>query len=422
MAVVEMTAGQALGDGFQLLIGLAEIHVPRMWVEEDVDNPGSPACMLTFYPEFEAESDLACEVILLIDVSNSMKEKALQDAKKVALLTLHHLSNGCVFNVVSFGTGFEELFPCSMGKTKLTVKQAQEFIQALQPSGGNTEVIQPLQVNFLLKPSQGLRNIFLISDGHVNNEEAVFTALRKNYEHTRLFTLGVSATANKYLLRSLARVGAGAYEYFDNKTKSKWEKKVKCQLDKVSQPGLTSVSVAWQQYDDDLPPPVQAPTQITSLFNGSRQVVYGFVPNCMQATLKAMIAGFEVSTVVSTSDLSITKGKILHRLTAKAILRDWEEGSLDDDRTQHEVLKMNRKNLIIQLSTKYSIVTQFTSFIAIEKREKDEDMSSEGPRIEAILAEEDVDILPYIGWKEKEEILNKQEEKRLIFHLTCKVL
>ncbi|XP_013399094.1 serine/arginine repetitive matrix protein 1 isoform X1 [Lingula anatina] len=39
-------------------------------------------------------------------------------------------------------------------------------------------------------------------------------------------------------------------------------------------------------------------------------------------------------------------------------------------------------------------------------------MSSEGPRIEAILAEEDVDILPYIGWKEKEEILNKQEEKR----------
>ena len=34
-AVVELPKGSLLGDGFQLLIGLAEIHVPRMWVEED---------------------------------------------------------------------------------------------------------------------------------------------------------------------------------------------------------------------------------------------------------------------------------------------------------------------------------------------------------------------------------------------------
>ena len=35
-AVVEMCEGnEGLGDGFHLLIGLAEIHVPRMWVEEN---------------------------------------------------------------------------------------------------------------------------------------------------------------------------------------------------------------------------------------------------------------------------------------------------------------------------------------------------------------------------------------------------
>ena len=34
-AMVELCPGSILGDGFQLLIGLAEIHVPRMWVEED---------------------------------------------------------------------------------------------------------------------------------------------------------------------------------------------------------------------------------------------------------------------------------------------------------------------------------------------------------------------------------------------------
>ena len=36
-----MERGQPLGDGFQLLIGLAEIHVPRMWVERHVSKPDS---------------------------------------------------------------------------------------------------------------------------------------------------------------------------------------------------------------------------------------------------------------------------------------------------------------------------------------------------------------------------------------------
>ena len=35
MATIELCPGSFLGEGFQLQIGLAEIHVPRMWVEED---------------------------------------------------------------------------------------------------------------------------------------------------------------------------------------------------------------------------------------------------------------------------------------------------------------------------------------------------------------------------------------------------
>lgn len=33
-----MMENQSFGDGFQLLIGLAEIHVPRMWVERKVGD------------------------------------------------------------------------------------------------------------------------------------------------------------------------------------------------------------------------------------------------------------------------------------------------------------------------------------------------------------------------------------------------
>ena len=44
--------------------------------------------------------------------------------------------------------------------------------------------------------------------------------------------------------------------------------------------------------------------------------------------------------MVSTSDLAVTQGRVLHQLTARALIRDWIEGSLAEDRTQHEVRLM----------------------------------------------------------------------------------
>ena len=95
-----------LDEGFQLLIGLAEIHVPRMWAERHPTEKDSQACMLTFYPEFDANSSSQSEVVILLDLSNSMRGGSnLQDAKKLVMLILHHMAKDCKFNIVVFGTG-----------------------------------------------------------------------------------------------------------------------------------------------------------------------------------------------------------------------------------------------------------------------------------------------------------------------------
>ncbi|XP_071133573.1 uncharacterized protein [Mytilus edulis] len=394
--IIEMI-GQKISDGFQLLIGLAEIHVPRMWVEMDSEGTQTEAAMLTFYPEFEAAEDNETEIILVLDLSNSMKGKALLEAKKILLLTLNHLTAHSLFNIVVFGTCYKELFPTSQMKSKSTLKVAEQFVQGIHANMGSTEVYRPLHSFFLLKPENSLRNVFILSDGHINNEETTLKAVHDNCQHTRIFTFGVSSIANKHVLKAMSRLGAGSFEYFDSHAKSKWESKVKSQIQKTSQPVLTSVSVVWQQFDN--PPPVQAPQQITALFNGSRLVVYGFVSNCKMATLKAEIGGQQISTVVYTSELSMTKGKVLHCLTAKAVIRDWEDGVLSPDSIDHQLKKMNMKDYIIELSKKYSIVTQLTSFIAVEKREKDEVVSSEGPFISEFVDREDVDFLTYLNWE-----------------------
>lgn len=185
---------------------------------------------------------------------------------------------------------------------------------------------------------------------------------------------------------------------------------MKSQLSKAEQPSLTSVEIAWQQHDSGSRPPIQAPTHLLSTFSGSRQVVYGFVDNCTQASLTAEVDGKRLSTIVSTTDLNVTTGKILHQLTAKAVIRDWDEGSLHEKRTGHEVEKRNRKEFIISISKEFSVTSKFTSFVAIEHREKNEKFEEgKGPSIQDLLKEEVVDILPYIGWEEKIE--DKQKKR-----------
>ena len=44
-AVVETLKNQTIGDGFMLLVSLAQIHVPRMWVEK-LDHGDSQVRMI----------------------------------------------------------------------------------------------------------------------------------------------------------------------------------------------------------------------------------------------------------------------------------------------------------------------------------------------------------------------------------------
>ena len=64
-------------------------------------------------------------------------------------------------------------------------------------------------------------------------------------------------------------------------------------------------------------------------------------------------------------------GKMVHQLAARAIIRDWETNAiLHTDKSTNEVVKKQLKHTIIQLSKRHQVITPFTSFLAVEKREK----------------------------------------------------
>uniref|UniRef100_A0A8C2ELN7 Poly [ADP-ribose] polymerase n=1 Tax=Cyprinus carpio TaxID=7962 RepID=A0A8C2ELN7_CYPCA len=401
-AVIRTLPGQTLGsEGLQVSFSLSNIHMPRMWVENHPDKD-SQACMLVFYPDFKSSGVSSSgglssvnDVVILLDSSKSMRGDAMLNARRIALQVLKSLdrSEALWVNVCVF-TDYKEAFPAPF----FCISLHFSFLQSCSGSGGSTDLWRPLRNLSLLPPCRGVRNILLLSDGHVQNQPLTLQLVRENSCHTRLFTCGLSLTANRHMLRALAQAGGGTYEYFDTKMKHTWTEKVRAQVQRMESPGCRSVAVKWQQFNPRAPLPVQAPSQLHALFSDCHTLVYGFVPHCTQATLFGDLSGQEIKTMVSTTELQKTKGTFLHKLTARAIIRDYEDGILANSEAEHEGKKAELKSYIIELSKEFSILSQFTSFVAIEKRNELDTGFTDIPKI---ISEEDVDILPYMGWNEE---------------------
>eukprot|EP00073_Rattus_norvegicus_P053042 XP_017455426.1 PREDICTED: poly [ADP-ribose] polymerase 4 isoform X1 [Rattus norvegicus] len=401
--VISTVEGSSLdSSGFSLLIGLRDAYLPRMWVEKHPEKE-SEACMLVFQPELAdvlPDRREKNEVIICLDCSSSMEGVAFTQAKQIALYALSLLGEEQKVNVMRFGTGYKELF--SYPKCITNNKLATEFIMSAAPSMGNTDFWKVLRYLSFLYPSEGLRNILLISDGHLQSESLTLQLVKRNIQHTRVFTCAVGSTANRHILRTLSQCGAGVFEYFNSKSKHSWKKQIEAQMARIHSPSCHSVSVKWQQLSRDAPEPLQAPTCVPSLFHNDRLLVYGFIPHCTQASLCAFIQEKEFCTMVSTTELQKTTGTMIHKLAARALIRDYEDGILHDNETNHEMKKNIMKSLIIELSKENSLITQFTSFVAVEKRDVNEVPLANAPSISELVAKEDVDFLPYVSWQEKQ--------------------
>ena len=62
------------------------------------------ACMLTFYPEFDCESQDNYEMIILLDMSNSMSSEDIVSVKKIAIVLLNSISSNASFNLITYGS------------------------------------------------------------------------------------------------------------------------------------------------------------------------------------------------------------------------------------------------------------------------------------------------------------------------------
>mmetsp|Transcript_970 Transcript_970/g.3231 ORF Transcript_970/g.3231 Transcript_970/m.3231 type:complete len:2496 (+) Transcript_970:95-7582(+) len=396
MATIELAPQPfSAADGpVSVLVSVADAAIPRLWVEDTAD--GHRACMLAVAPVFGQDGAARTPpIVVALDASCSMAGSAFKDAQKVACLALHALTDGVAFNVVVFGTAATFAFVGPRGKSEASLEEALRFVAAARPSRGATNLATVVRGHAILKSEMSM---IVVTDGQFAASDQLIAEVEAA-EHVRLFVCGVGRECDRHLVRRCSRVGRGVPFFFDVNLKSKWVKDAALAVEYAASPCLSDICIEWHQHSDELDTPEQAPAAVQSLYAGCRSIVYAFAENCTSATVHARYNGRPMSTVVSTSEIAVVRGSLIHTLTARALVRDWEEGCGVAGGARDKAERERRTQDMINLSVEYQVVTSGTSFVAVEERDGENLAIVTTPTVAELASACAVDQLLEQGWR-----------------------
>uniref|UniRef100_A0A8C6WT00 von Willebrand factor A domain containing 5A n=1 Tax=Neogobius melanostomus TaxID=47308 RepID=A0A8C6WT00_9GOBI len=362
-ASVKLAAGHKFDRDVELLIYYKDTHEPSAVVEAGQASAkaetlmGDPAVMLSLYPEFPKDimSSVSSsgEFVFLLDRSGSMSGGRIASARDTLLLLLKSLPMGCFFNIYSFGSTFEQIFPESVEYKQETMEEALKKVEMMQANLGGTEILAPLERIYSQNciPNQP-RQLFVFTDGEVGNTKEVINLVKSNSGSHRCFSFGIGEGASTALINGLAKEGGGHAQFITGS--DRMQPKVIQSLRFAMQPAVVDISVKW-----DLPKGVSATVlspPLTSIFQGQRSLLYA------QLTGQVLSVLLQESVHLYMSLLFVCRLTV-HRLAARSLIRSLEQGQ-GDRRGQIDDAK---KKKIIDLSVQSGVSSSFTAFIAVNK-------------------------------------------------------
>ncbi|XP_049914707.1 von Willebrand factor A domain-containing protein 5A-like isoform X3 [Epinephelus moara] len=376
-ATVKLAAGHKFDRDVELLIYYKDAHQPTAVVEAGQASAkpgtlmGDPVVMLSLYPEFPQavmSSVAPCgEFVLLLDRSGSMSGACMESAKDTLLLLLKSLPMGCYFNIYSFGSSHEHIFPKSVEYSQETMEEALKKVGEMTANLGGTEILRPLKDIYSQPciPNQP-RQLFVFTDGEVGNTKEVINLVKRNSGSHRCFSFGIGEGASSALINGLAKEGGGHAQFITGT--DRMQPKVMQSLRFALQPAVVDVSVKW-----DVPKGVSVTAlspPITALFQGQRSLIYAQLTGKSSGaadglvTVKYSLAGHPSQNqlhfnLTPAEDTGLT----VHRLAARTLIRSLEMKEKDDIEEQDEGVKKR----VVELSVQSGVSSVFTAFIAVNK-------------------------------------------------------
>jgi hypothetical protein len=69
-----------------------------------------------------------------------------------------------------------------------------------------------------LKTSKRQKRVFLLTDGEVDNKEAIFEYVRNNSDEMRIHTFGIGSGCDRELITETAKAGRGSFSFASDGT------------------------------------------------------------------------------------------------------------------------------------------------------------------------------------------------------------
>ena len=304
------------------------------------------------------------EYIFLVDVSGSMDGFPLTVSKSLMKNLLGQLRPEDRFNIVLFAGRAAVLSDRSLPATQENLDQAWALVEG-QQGAGSTELLIGLNRAFGL-PLAGegyARIVAVLTDGYIDFEAAAFKLVRQRLNQASLFAFGIGSSVNRFAIEGLARAGQGEPFVVLEQAQALGEA-ARFQT-YISTPVLTQVEAGFEGFDAYEVEPAFIPDMLAD----RPIVVFGKWRGAATGTV--LLGGRTGDQVYSVQfDVSTFQAKPTNR----ALRYLWaryriDQLSYDEQLSYSDALRPQ----ITQLGLDYNLLTEYTSFVAIDRRIRNED-------------------------------------------------
>lgn len=302
------------------------------------------------------------DYVIVLDVSGSMAGFPLDTAKDLLRSLVRGLRPDDTFNVVRFASDSGVLSETPLPANAANIELAEQFIDS-QTSRGGTELEAALRRSLALPGGENRsRSILLITDGYVSADAETADLIRQNIGAANLFTFGIGTAVNRELLESVARAGGGEPAIVTT-AKEAGPAAAKFR-EMVANPVLAKVQISAEgvtlgSLTPDPHPDVFAarPLVVTGTWTGEpkgRIIVRGIGGNGAPFEKSIDLAEAAAATGLDHPALPV--------LWARERVRRLTDGVKRDEESVRE---------ITSLGLSYSLLTPYTSFLAVDETPRD---------------------------------------------------
>jgi Ca-activated chloride channel family protein len=359
---VELASGTTIPNkDFVLEIQQAESAQPEtaLFLSPDSSSGDTYFLLSAFPPTVQPVKREPVEMLYLIDVSGSMAGTSITQARAALLQALDRLGPNDRFGILAFNHQYYEFAPEPLTASSDNIAAARHFVQHLE-AGGGTEML-PALLHVMTKPETSgyLRNIVLLTDGDLGNEEQIFSALRANLGGARLYTVAIGSAPNFFLASKMAQFGRGTFTHIADI--GEVGQQMGHLLETIESPVLTDVKLTFEGVEVTEVYPQRAP----DLFLRQPLVIYGRIwkgrSGRVRLTARAgdqpYEADFDFDAKTAMFHPGITTLWAMKRV--EDLMDQWRESSED--------ARSGIRATLIAHAIRYRLVTQFTSLVAVEE-------------------------------------------------------